>query len=163
MRGWFVPAVLLAAGWLFAQSGAAAVFQPRAFSTEQDAQRYKTLTEELRCLVCQNQSLADSNAELATDLRERIYSMITEGASNEEIVDFMVARYGNFVRYRPPLTSSTLLLWFGPFLLALLGVALLVMKIRNRSRLPGPRGLSEHEQRRIAELLEPTPNDKAQR
>lgn len=159
---WSVPAVLLAAGLLLAQSSPAGVFQPRDFATEQDALRYKALTEELRCLVCQNQSLADSNAELATDLRERVYTMITSGASNEEIVDFMVARYGNFVLYRPPLTSSTLLLWFGPFALALIGMILLVIKIRSRRGLPRRSNLSESEQKRVAELLQSMPNDKAQ-
>lgn len=151
----------LALGLLLTQGAEAAVFQPRDFPTEQDALRYKILTEELRCLVCQNQSLADSNAELATDLRERIYTMITEGASNEEIVDFMVARYGDFVLYRPPLTSSTFFLWAGPFVLALVGVALLVTTIRGRKVKARASTLSESEQRRIAELLQAPANDKA--
>jgi cytochrome c-type biogenesis protein CcmH len=159
---WPVPAVLLALGLLFAQGGAATVFQPRDFETEQDALRYKALTEELRCLVCQNQSLADSNAELATDLRERIYAMIAEGASNKEVIDFMVARYGDFVLYRPPLTSSTLLLWVGPFALALIGVTFLMIKIRNRNAARLRPNLSESEQERVAELLQTTRNDKAQ-
>lgn len=159
---WSVPAIVLAAGLLLAQSSVAAVFHPRDFATEQDALRYKALTEELRCLVCQNQSLADSNAELATDLRERVYTMITqEGASNEEIVDFMVARYGNFVLYRPPLTPSTLLLWFGPFALALVGITLLLIKIRSRRGLPRRVSLSDAEQKRVAELLQTTSKDKA--
>lgn len=158
---WPAPALFLAAaGLLLAQSGAAAVFQPRDFATDHDARRYQALTEELRCLVCQNQSLADSNAELATDLRQRIYTMITQGSSNEEIVDFMVARYGNFVRYRPPLTSSTLLLWFGPFLLALIGVTLLMVKIRRHRGLPPRSDLSESESKRVAELLATPPTDK---
>ncbi len=162
--GWTLPVVLLAAaGLLVAQDGAAAAFQPRDFTSEHDALRYKALTEELRCLVCQNQSLADSNAELATDLRERIYTMITQGATNDEIVHFMVARYGNFVLYRPPLTSSTLLLWFGPFLLVLIGATLLVVRIRRRSGLSRPSGLSESEQQRVAELLATPPDDKPQR
>ena len=159
--GWIMPAMVLIAACLFAPSGTATVFQPREFATKHDALRYQALTEELRCLVCQNQSLADSNAELATDLRQRIYTMITEGASNEEIIDFMVARYGNFVLYRPPLTRSTLLLWFGPLVLALIGVTLLVIKIRNRSGVSPPQGLSELEQKRVAELLNTTPDDKA--
>lgn len=154
--------LMLAAGLLLAQTSAAALFQPREFATEHDAQRYTALIEELRCLVCQNQSLADSNAELAIDLRERIYTMIEEGASNEEIVDFMVARYGEFVLYRPPLTSSTLLLWFGPFALALLGVTLLIIKVRRRNARLEPRSLSEREQQRIAELLQTASNEKAQ-
>src|SRR5437870_4686691 len=86
--------------------------------------RVMDLAAEIRCLVCQNQSLADSNAELATDLRNQIREQMKKGASESEVVAFLVARYGDFVLYRPPLKASTLVLWLGPFVLLLLGVVL---------------------------------------
>ena len=90
------------------------------------------LADELRCLVCQNQTIADSNAELAVDLRRQIREQIAQGRSDGEIVDFMVARYGDFVLYRPPLKPVTLLLWFGPPLLLLLGMVFLFRYLRAR-------------------------------
>ena len=104
------------------------------FEDPQQEQRYRRLINELRCLVCQNQNLADSNAELAQDLRRKTYDMIRSGASDVEIINYMVARYGEFVLYRPPLSSSTALLWIGPFILLATGVAVLVVVIRRRSR-----------------------------
>lgn len=103
------------------------------FSDPDDEQRYKDLIAELRCLVCQNQNLADSDAELAQDLRQQTYEMIERGASDDEIIAFMVARYGDFVLYRPPLRTSTLLLWVGPFLLVVVGIAVLATVIRKRA------------------------------
>ncbi len=103
------------------------------FSNPDDEQRYQHLIAELRCLVCQNQNLADSDAELAQDLRQQTYEMIERGASDDEIIAFMVARYGDFVLYRPPLRTTTLLLWVGPFLLVGLGIAVLVTIIRRRA------------------------------
>jgi cytochrome c-type biogenesis protein CcmH len=90
------------------------------------------MIDELRCLVCQNQNLADSNAELAQDLRQEVYDMIQQGASDQEIIDFMVARYGDFVLYRPPLKSTTLILWIGPFVILGIGVLVLLFHIRKR-------------------------------
>ncbi|MDH5436877.1 MAG: cytochrome c-type biogenesis protein CcmH, partial [Gammaproteobacteria bacterium] len=86
-----------------------------------EEQRYRNLIGELRCLVCQNQSLADSDAELAVDMRNEVHKKISAGKSNDEIIDFLVERYGDFVRYRPPVKATTFLLWFGPFLLLALG------------------------------------------
>jgi cytochrome c-type biogenesis protein CcmH len=106
----------------------------------------------LRCLVCQNQTLADSNAELAVDLRNRIREELKRGASEREVLDFMVARYGDFVLYRPPFKASTLLLWCGPFLLLALGVFFMTRRIRNRPREAPP--LSQEERARAARLLE---------
>ncbi|MCB1800598.1 MAG: cytochrome c-type biogenesis protein CcmH, partial [Gammaproteobacteria bacterium] len=85
-----------------------------------------------RCLVCQNQNLADSNAELAVDLRRKTYEMVKQDKSEKEIADYMVDRYGEFVLYRPPLNSNTLLLWGGPFLILLIGLVLLIRTIRRR-------------------------------
>jgi cytochrome c-type biogenesis protein CcmH len=114
--------------------------------------RVMDLASELRCLVCQNQTLADSHADLAVDLRNSIREQMQRGASDKEIVGFMTARYGDFILYRPPLKASTLLLWLGPFLLLALGAALLVRRIR-RPRATAPE-LSEAERARAARLLE---------
>src|SRR5919106_2786567 len=84
--------------------------------------RVAALADELRCLVCQNQTLADSNAPLAVDLRNQIREQLAKGASERDVVDFMVARYGDFVLYRPPFKASTIALWFGPFIFLILGV-----------------------------------------
>lgn len=101
------------------------------FDTPQHEARYKKLINELRCLVCQNQNLADSNASLASTLRDETYRMINEGKSDEEILQFMVQRYGDFVLYRPPLKLQTILLWVGPFLLLLFALIVLFMVIRK--------------------------------
>jgi cytochrome c-type biogenesis protein CcmH len=95
--------------------------------------RLLKLSEELRCLVCQNQNIADSNAELAQDLRREIRGMIKEGKSDKEIIDFMVVRYGDFVLYRPPVKGTTLLLWGGPIALLVLGLVVLVRYQRRRA------------------------------
>jgi cytochrome c-type biogenesis protein CcmH len=97
--------------------------------------RMVRITSELRCLVCQNQTIADSNAGLAVDLRRETREMLKQGKSDAEIVDYMTARYGDFVLYRPPLRAKTALLWFGPALLLLVGGALLVLTLRRRSRM----------------------------
>ena len=106
----------------------------RSFKSAQEEARFKALSEELRCLVCQNQSLADSDAELARDLRREVHEMIDAGKSDEQILDFLVARYGDFVLYRPPLNASTLLLWIGPFVVLLGALIALIISIRKRAR-----------------------------
>ncbi len=110
------------------------------------------LAHELRCLVCQNQTIADSNAPLAVDLRNQIREQLQQGASEQDVIDFMVARYGDFVLYRPPLKFTTIALWAGPFLLLALGIVVLVRRLRQR-RTPAPQ-LSEAERARAARLLE---------
>ena len=97
--------------------------------------RLKALSQELRCLVCQNQTLADSAAPLAEDLRQEIREKIARGMSDKEITDYLVARYGNFVRYRPPVESQTLLLWVGPSLLLIAGFTVLWLTLRKRNAL----------------------------
>jgi len=114
--------------------------------------RVAGLAHELRCLVCQNQTLADSNAPLAVDLRNQIREQLSQGASEREVLDFMVARYGDFVLYRPPLKASTLALWIGPFVLLLAGALLLWRRIARR-RVPEPQ-LSDADHARAAKLLE---------
>lgn len=107
--------------------------ESREFASEQMEEDYKTLVAELRCLVCQNQNLADSNAELAVDMRTKVYNMLNEGKSKAEIADFMVARYGDFVLYRPPVKSSTFILWFGPFIFLLVGALIAISYVRRQS------------------------------
>jgi len=97
--------------------------------------RVMALAEELRCLVCQNQTLADSHAALAIDLKNRIRELLREGKSEREVLDFMVQRYGDFVLYRPPLQASTALLWAGPFILLVVAVVGLIAWLRKRKTL----------------------------
>lgn len=123
------------------------------FSGNVDEQRYKVLISELRCLVCQNQSLADSDAGLANDLRVEVYKLMQQGKSDDEIVDFLVSRYGDFVLYSPPVKPSTWLLWYGPFALLALGLVLLARNVRQRSRQVRTE-FSAQEQARLKTLLD---------
>ena len=122
--------VLLAAlAWLTAAAAKEAA--PAAADPALEA-RVMALSAELRCLVCQNQTIADSNAGLASDLREEIREKMRQGQSDAQIIEFMVGRYGDFVLYRPPLKATTMLLWFGPLLLLAVGVAALFHRLRRR-------------------------------
>ena len=115
-------------------------------------QRVAALATELRCLVCQNQTLADSNAPLAVDLRNQIREQLSAGRSERDVREFMVARYGDFVLYRPPLKATTVALWVGPFVFLALGAWILARRLaRRRGAEPE---LSEDERRRAAQLLE---------
>lgn len=120
--------------------------------------RLLKLSEELRCLVCQNQNIADSNAELAQDLRREIRTMIGDGKSDKEIIDFMVVRYGDFVLYRPPVKGTTLLLWGGPIALLVFGIFILVRYQRRRAErvAAADKPLSAEEARRAEALLKET-------
>ena len=109
-----------------------AVIDTYEFANEQQQDQYKVLIDELRCPKCQNQNLADSNAPIAADMRREIHRMVTEGQSNQNVVDFMVARYGDFVNYRPRKDSSTLLLWYGPIGMLLLGALVVVLMTRRK-------------------------------
>ena len=104
------------------------------FDNEQQEQRFRILSEELRCPKCQNQSIADSDAGIAQDMRTRVHTMILEGKSDEDIVDYFVSRYGDVVSYRPPVNAGTSILWLGPILLLLGGAVLIVILLRNASR-----------------------------
>lgn len=138
----------------FGSNANASVFEPRNFTDPEQETRYKTLIEELRCLVCQNQSLADSNAELAADLRQEVYNMVSTGADEETVKEFMVSRYSEYVLYRPPVTVTTLLLWIGPFLFVLIGFVVLIVRVRRRSATTVPDALSETERKRLADILD---------
>ena len=128
--------MVLAFAILVCNPGAWAKVEVLQFDNAQQERRYDSLIEELRCLVCQNQNLADSNADLAKDLREKTYQMIRAGSSDEEIIDYMVNRYGDFVLYRPPVKLSTVILWTGPFILLLIGLWGLVRLVRKRQKQP---------------------------
>ena len=103
----------------------------KTFTDDSNQLRYDTLMEELRCLVCQNQSLADSGAGLAQDLRKKVVAMIENGSDDQEIKDYMVQRYGEFILYRPRLNYSTVMLWFGPFILLVVAIGIIVRIIRS--------------------------------
>jgi cytochrome c-type biogenesis protein CcmH len=116
--------------------------------------RLKKLAVELRCLVCQNQTLADSNAPLAEDLRREVREMIAKNMTDDQIVEFLVARYGDFVRYRPPFKLATVLLWAGPFLLLVIGGAAMLISLRRRNLQDDLPSLSDDDRQRAVRLLE---------
>ena len=122
------------------------------FDSPQMEEDYNVLVNELRCLVCQNQNLAESNAELAQDLRKQTYEMLQQGKSRGEVVDFMVTRYGDFVLYRPPFKMTTLLLWLGPLFLFLTGLTIVVMFFRKQQQTTAK--VSEQEKTRAHSLLD---------
>ncbi len=141
---------------LLAVTQALAGVEVRQFPDPQLETRYQHLIEELRCLVCQNQSLADSNADLAEDLRGEVYTMLLAGKNDREIIDFLVNRYGDFVLYRPPLKTTTVLLWFGPFIA--LGLGIFALWLLTRSRKPkAPVALSQEQRRRLKSLGQDEP------
>ena len=117
-------------------------------------ERVMAVSAELRCLVCQNQTIADSHAELAIDLRNQVREKLRQGMSEQEIKDYMVARYGDFVLYRPLMKRSTWLLWFGPFLLLILAFGVLIVKLRQRRKaMQQAPALSADEHARAESLL----------
>ena len=115
-----------------------AAIETYEFQDAETEAEYKQLIEELRCLVCQNQNLAGSDAELAQDLRLQTYEMLQQGKNREQIVDYMVNRYGDFVLYRPPVKSSTFLLWAGPFALLAIVLILVIMRVRKADKGEAP-------------------------
>lgn len=132
------------------------------FKDEATRERFKQLTFELRCPKCQNQNLQDSDAGIAADLRNEIYRMLQAGESDAEIVDFMVARYGDFVLYRPPVNNMTYILWYGPFVLAVLGIIVIVLVARKKKRVSTEgidldTQLSSDESERLKRILDKGP------
>jgi len=127
-----VFALMVSSAPAFAQVATDAT--PLSFTDTAEEKRFHTLVSELRCVMCQNQSLADSNAQIAVDLRREVLELMRKGKSDGEIKDFLVARYGEFVLYRPQVESKTWLLWFGPALVLLAGGIVVVGAVRRRSR-----------------------------
>jgi cytochrome c-type biogenesis protein CcmH len=132
-RALFALALALCCGVAGAQA-----IDPLPFKDHAEETRFQHLTRELRCLVCQNENLADSNADLARDLRHQVFELMRQGKSDAEIKQYLVDRYSDFVLYDPPVQGSTLLLWFGPLLILLAGAAVVVVTVRRRSRAQAP-------------------------
>lgn len=130
---------------------AAAAIDTWQFKDEAQEQQFRTLTGELRCPKCQNNSIADSNAMIAHDMRQKVYELMQQGQSRQQIIDYMVARYGNFVTYEPPVTPSTIILWLLPGLF-ILGGGLVIWRSSRRGRAAGD-GLAPDEQARLQALL----------
>ena len=124
------------------------------FTSPQQESDYHQLTQSLRCPQCQNNNIADSNATIAVDMRGKVFELLQEGKSKNDVVDYMVARYGNFVTYDPPMTASTLVLWIAPLLLVLLGVIFLLRrKPKTQSAVKSQDVLTDEDNARLAELL----------
>ncbi len=148
--------LLRAAAFALAALLAPVAFAADAVPTDQDkvaAARAVKLSEQLRCLVCQNQTIAESNAELAVDLRRQVKEQIAAGRSDAEIVDFMTARYGDFVLYKPPFKATTALLWLGPVLLLAIGAIVLLSVVRRRREPAAEPELTPEQRARAAKLL----------
>ena len=133
-------------------SAMAAGLEAFDFSGNVDEDRYKHLIVEIRCLVCQNQSLADSDAGLAHDLRREVWELMDQGQSDDQIVEFLVTRYGDFVLYNPPVKPSTYILWYGPFVLLVIGLLVLVHTLKRRGKQTDS-GFSAEEQERLKQIL----------
>lgn len=123
-------------GSLMISFSAMAAIDVYEFDNEQQEQQFKELSQTLRCPKCQNNTISDSNAELAKDLRSKVYEMTKQGKSSDEIVDYMVDRYGNFVTYQPPLTIATSILWLGPLCVVLIGFGVIVLNSRKKAVKP---------------------------
>ena len=124
------------------------------FTSPQQESDYHQLTQSLRCPQCQNNNIADSNATIAVDMRGKVFELLQEGKSKNDVVDYMVARYGNFVTYDPPITASTLVLWIAPLLLVLLGVVFLLRrKPKTQSAVKSQEILTDEDNARLAELF----------
>ncbi|MEN5089598.1 cytochrome c-type biogenesis protein [Pseudomonas protegens] len=152
MKRWLAAAIL----GLSIAGVAHAAIDTYQFANDTDRERFHELTKELRCPKCQNQDIADSNAPIAADLRKEIFRMLGEGKDNQQIIDFMVDRYGDFVRYKPALTGKTALLWFGPAGLLLGGLVIIAVIVRRRrvERSDSPNTLSVEERQRLDQLLD---------
>lgn len=130
-----------------------AVVEYHPFDDPVKEQAYQTLISELRCLVCQNQTIADSNADLAKDLRQQVYEMLQQGKSQQDVVDFMTKRYGDFVMYRPAFNIKTGLLWLGPIAFVLIGIIAVVILARTKKRAEQP-ALDQRQQSLLDDILQ---------
>lgn len=137
----------------FVLAGAAVAKEAQPNEDPQIAARMKNLTEQLRCLVCQNETLADSRADLAEDLRKEIREQMKAGKSDQEIIAFLTQRYGDFVLYKPPVKSTTYVLWFGPFVLLIAGTAVLFRFLKRRREMIQEQPLTADERKRAEQML----------
>lgn len=129
----------------------------REFSKPETEARYNKLVDELRCLVCQNQNLKGSNSDLAKDMRNKVFDMISAGKTNQEIADHMVERYGDFVLYKPPFKSITLMLWLGPLLFFIVAIIAVFGVVKSRNKPDTVEELSDEEHQRALKLLKDAP------
>ncbi|WP_369601776.1 cytochrome c-type biogenesis protein [Hahella sp. SMD15-11] len=152
MRGPLTAVCLL---WVLTAQAAIDAYE---FKSDADLERYERLTYELRCPKCQNNNIRDSNAPIAKDLRREVYRMINEGKTDEEIIQFMLDRYGQFVLYRPPLNGTTSLIWFGPLVVLILALGGVGWAVRRKARQSDAQdvSLTEEEAERLKALLEDT-------
>lgn len=142
----------LSALMMFSTGSFAAPIETFQFDSPEKEKVFHKLSEELRCLVCQNQNIAESNADLAKDLRLEIYTMLSQGKTEEEIVDFMVQRYGDYVLYRPPFKPMTWLLWLGPMIVFFIGLIFVVRYVKAQSSNVQTAALSDEDVERIKNL-----------
>ena len=148
-----IPLTAVAAGAVAAPPLPAAVtLESFTFPTKAQEQHFKDLIGQLRCLVCQNETLADSDADLAHDLRAEVYEMMKSGKSDQEVIDFLVRRYGDFVLYNPPVKPSTYLIWYGPFVLLAIAALLLIRAVGRQRQVQDP-AISAEERKRLERLL----------
>ncbi len=154
--------VIVVSGLLLASHLSSAAIEVHEFKNEIDRQRYQSFIDEMRCPKCQNQNLSGSDSPIALDLRNELYLMIEEGKSDQQIVDFMVERYGEFILYRPRLSPATVLLWAAPVLLLVFGALFLWLLVRKRRRVAQEveTGLSQQERARLDALLNADSKDK---
>lgn len=131
---------------------AAVTLESFTFPTKAEEQHFKDVIGQLRCLVCQNETLADSDADLAHDLRAEVYEMMKSGKSDQEVIDFLVNRYGDFVLYNPPVKPSTYLIWYGPFVLLAIAALLLIRAVGRQRQVREPE-ISAEERKRLEKLL----------
>ena len=146
--------------FMLMMSGSSYAVDTHQLSDPKQQESYETLTKELRCLVCQNQTIADSNAELAGDLRRQVYEMLQQGKSKQEIIQFMTDRYGDFVLYKPPFQGKTSVLWIAPVVFLLLGLIMVFFVIRRKKAAAnlhsqaGDLEMDAEKQKKIRSLLE---------
>lgn len=150
-----VKQFILIAAFVVSSLSAHAAIDVHDFESEVQRERYQKFIEELRCPKCKNNNLAGTNSQIAVDLRRELYRMVTEGKSDEHIIDFMVTRYGDFVLYRPRLQSNTVALWVAPFVFAGVGLLVIALIVWQRKKLvkQPAQDLSEDEQKRLSDLL----------
>jgi len=146
------PILLLSLVMVASPLPAAVTLESFTFPTVAEKQHFKDLIGQLRCLVCQNETLADSDADLAHDLRAEVYEMMTSGKSDQEVIDFLVNRYGDFVLYKPPVKPSTYLIWYGPFVLLVIAALLLLRAVGRQRQVQEP-AISAEDSKRLERLL----------
>ena len=158
MRNLMAKLILLA---LIAAGPLLAAIEERQFDTQEQLERYRQLTDDLRCPLCLNSNLSGSDAPIAADLRQEIYEQIVAGRSDGEIIDFMTERYGDFILYRPPVTPGTYVLWFGPPVILLAGLLIARRLMKSSQTRTDDSALSAEEQRKLSRYLQPDPEKQA--